>query len=102
MKKSKSIWRKCLDCGSGSPKEVTLCPVSDCSLWPFRFGYSIKDKRYFERMRNAEKQYPREYQKFIKSLSEDVKNAPNFPQTPKIDNVLQSNFDVIRLNINKD
>ena len=33
----KSIRRKCLNC-SGSPKEVELCPVVTCSLWPYRFG----------------------------------------------------------------
>jgi hypothetical protein len=30
--------RKCLDCCCGSPKEVELCPVKDCALYPYRFG----------------------------------------------------------------
>jgi hypothetical protein len=29
---------KCLDCGCGSFKEVELCPVEGCALWPLRFG----------------------------------------------------------------
>lgn len=29
---------KCLDCSSESYKEVELCPIQDCGLYPFRFG----------------------------------------------------------------
>ncbi len=32
----KAIRRKCLDCCGGNPKEVRLCPVSACSLYPYR------------------------------------------------------------------
>lgn len=34
----KVIRAKCLDCCCGSPKEVRLCPVIDCTLHVFRFG----------------------------------------------------------------
>ncbi len=34
----KSIRLKCLDCMCGSPKEVELCVIPDCSLYPYRFG----------------------------------------------------------------
>ena len=34
----KAIRAKCLDCSCGSYKCVRWCPVTDCSLWPFRFG----------------------------------------------------------------
>lgn len=34
----KSIRAKCVDCSCYQPKEVDLCPVRGCSLWPFRFG----------------------------------------------------------------
>jgi hypothetical protein len=34
----KSIRLKCLDCVCGSPKEVELCVIRDCSLYPYRFG----------------------------------------------------------------
>ena len=33
----RSIRRKCLDC-VGSSNEVRLCPVSDCAIFPYRFG----------------------------------------------------------------
>jgi hypothetical protein len=34
----KAIRRKCLSCCCGSPQEVKLCPVTDCSLYPYRLG----------------------------------------------------------------
>ncbi len=34
----KSIRLKCLDCCCGSPKEVELCPITGCALFPYRFG----------------------------------------------------------------
>ena len=34
----KAMRAKCLDCCCGSPKEVRLCPVIECALYPYRFG----------------------------------------------------------------
>jgi len=35
----KAIRKKCLDdCSNGSYKEVKLCPITDCALYPYRFG----------------------------------------------------------------
>ena len=34
----KSIREKCLDCTAGSRKEIRLCPVVQCALYPYRFG----------------------------------------------------------------
>lgn len=34
----KAIRRKCLECSCGQVKEVELCPVKDCALYPFRMG----------------------------------------------------------------
>jgi len=34
----KAIRAKCLDCSYGQPKEVRLCPVQTCALWPYRMG----------------------------------------------------------------
>ena len=36
----KPIRAKCLDCSGQSYKEVELCPIPDCPLWPYRFGMS--------------------------------------------------------------
>lgn len=33
----KAIRRKCLDC-STTAKEVRLCSINKCPLWPYRFG----------------------------------------------------------------
>lgn len=40
----KAIRAKCLDCCCGSSKEVELCPIPDCSLYPYRFGRNPKLK----------------------------------------------------------
>jgi len=34
----KAIRSKCIDCSGGSYKEVTLCPIVDCPLYPYRYG----------------------------------------------------------------
>jgi len=34
----KAIRAKCLDCSCYQPKEIRLCPVISCSLWPYRMG----------------------------------------------------------------
>jgi hypothetical protein len=34
----RAIRRKCLDCCCGSSQKVSLCPVKDCALYPYRFG----------------------------------------------------------------
>jgi len=69
LNKSQAIRLHCLECSGDSPKEVTLCQVVDCSLWPFRFGYSVKGKRYKERMGAAKRNYPEEYQEMLKLRS---------------------------------
>ncbi len=33
-----AIRAKCLDCTCGSSKEVRLCQVPKCPLWPYRLG----------------------------------------------------------------
>ncbi len=34
----KAIRAKCLDCAGGKPAEVTKCHITDCTLYPYRFG----------------------------------------------------------------
>jgi len=34
----KSIRANCLECSGGSYKEVRLCPVKNCALYPYRMG----------------------------------------------------------------
>lgn len=40
----KAIRAKCLDCCCGQVNEVKMCPCSDCSLYPYRFGKNPKLK----------------------------------------------------------
>lgn len=39
----KAIRAKCLDCSGGQYKEVRLCPVTSCALWPYRKGKRPKE-----------------------------------------------------------
>lgn len=34
----KNIYQKCMDCSAYQPKEIELCPSTDCPLWSFRMG----------------------------------------------------------------
>jgi hypothetical protein len=38
----KHIREFCLDCCSGSPKEVRYCSLTDCPIWAYRFGCKPK------------------------------------------------------------
>ena len=41
-----AIRRKCIDCCVGDRSEVARCQITNCALWPFRFGSSpFKAKR---------------------------------------------------------
>jgi hypothetical protein len=33
-----AIRQNCIDCSAGEHKEIRLCPIHDCPLYPFRFG----------------------------------------------------------------
>ena len=41
----KAIRLKCLDCSYGSPKEVALCPLTFCPVYPFRMGTNPNRRR---------------------------------------------------------
>ena len=34
----KAIRKKCIDCSGGQLGEVKHCPITDCTLWPYRMG----------------------------------------------------------------
>jgi hypothetical protein len=34
----KAIRQKCLDCTCNQHKEIRLCPVVDCAIYPYRMG----------------------------------------------------------------
>jgi len=66
MIRSEAIKKKCLECSGDSHKEVTLCPVLDCPLWPYRTGRHIRTKSYKERIRKAKKRYSNDFEEMRK------------------------------------
>lgn len=40
--RSKAIRAKCLECQNGVSGEVASCQITDCALWPWRFGRRLK------------------------------------------------------------
>ena len=53
MSRRQAIYLKCLDCCGDSWKEVLICQVFDCPLWPFRTGDNIGSTRYKKRIKVA-------------------------------------------------
>jgi hypothetical protein len=39
----KAIRAKCLECSGGQRKEVKLCPIKSCPLWPYRLSLTLLD-----------------------------------------------------------
>ena len=51
----KAIRAKCIDCCAGLPKEVRLCSIEKCPLYPYRMGHRPKDRNLFTAETNGEK-----------------------------------------------
>lgn len=51
----KAMRAKCLDCCCGSAQEVSLCPIPNCPLYPYRFGKSpaIQPRKLTDDQRKA-------------------------------------------------
>ena len=88
MSRANAIKKKCLEC-SDIPKEVTLCHIVHCPLWPYRFGYSIKDKRYKPRMEAAKKRYPKDFQEMRAVFQDYLETWPKLPEYVPIDDFLE-------------
>lgn len=93
MSRAKAIKNKCLDCGGSSPKEVTLCHIVDCHLWPYRCGCTVGSKQYQQRMESAKERYPEEYEEMVKLLAEGAENRPNLLEFVQIHAVLEKKAD---------
>ncbi len=50
-----AIRAKCMECSGGSPKEVRLCPCTQCPLYPFRFGRRETTQNAHFSQKHAEK-----------------------------------------------
>lgn len=44
---AKAIRAKCMNCMCGQRKEIAECPITDCALYPYRFGKLYLKKGYF-------------------------------------------------------
>ena len=51
----KAIRAKCIDCCAGLPKEVRLCSIEKCPLYPYRMGHRPKDSNLPTAETNGEK-----------------------------------------------
>lgn len=67
MTRSKAIREKCRECAGETAKEVTLCHIFNCTLWPFRFGNSLKSTSFIKRMNLGKERHPKEFAE-IKSI----------------------------------
>jgi hypothetical protein len=61
MTRAKAIQAYCYECAGDSAKEVTLCVLPDCPLYPYRFGNSPDSKAYKERMKLAKERWPEDW-----------------------------------------
>jgi hypothetical protein len=68
MTRAKAIQAYCFECAGDSHKEVTLCVLKDCPLYPYRFGNSPKSKGYKERMKLAKTRWPDDWASTIAIL----------------------------------
>ena len=50
MTKQAAIRKHCLECAGDSRKEVSLCHLFDCPLWPWRTGTHTTSKTYVARI----------------------------------------------------
>lgn len=57
MTKQGAIAKYCRECSGDSPKEVTICHLNECPLWPFRLGHGMNSGKGKERMSLAAKRY---------------------------------------------
>lgn len=68
--RSVAIRKKCLGC-AGSTKEVTLCHILDCPLWPYRTGSGLESVKYRERMSLAKAKYKKEIEE-LRNMEVDI------------------------------
>jgi hypothetical protein len=66
MTKQRAIYLHCLECAGGSAKEVTLCHLFDCPLWPYRTGQHVSTSGYKARIDNAFRNYPEEFEELAR------------------------------------
>jgi len=90
MNKAQAIRLRCVECAGDSHKEATFCCAVGCPLYPFRLGYSIKDKRYEERMKLARQRYPDVFRYVMELLRDHIKSGNSTPETVRIHTLMEN------------
>lgn len=62
----KAIRAKCMDCTCGQYREIELCPIKKCPLYPFRYGKNPYHKRASEENKAKVIEHLKEYHQSIK------------------------------------
>ena len=83
MNRTKAIKINCLDCAGETAKEVLLCSVFDCPLWPFRLGPDSGTTAYRRRMEVALTNYAKDVSEMDRSGIEVARFTPNARQKPQ-------------------
>ncbi len=55
----KAIRKKCLDCSGGEHKEIEGCPITECPLYPYRFGKRPETAAKHSAKQNKNKEMPK-------------------------------------------
>ena len=75
MNRSQAIKAHCLECSGDSAKEVTLCVMFDCPLYPYRFGNSPGCRAYKRRMDNLKQRWPKDWEELQLATGENPPDA---------------------------
>jgi hypothetical protein len=84
LDRSRAIWKYCMDCAGESSKEVTLCNLVDCPLWPWRFGCKMGSPVFMARMERQRGVTPDEFNDAFAPADGPqgaISSAPMSPQT---------------------
>jgi hypothetical protein len=70
--RTKAIKEHCLECSGGTTPEVTLCSLTDCPLWGYRFGNAPGGPTFRTRMDTARSSKPEEFEEAYSHLGENT------------------------------
>lgn len=70
----KAIKQKCLDCSGWSRTEVELCPLTECSLYPFRLGKNPFRAKVTRNLTDEQREALRERMKEVRAKNPIFKN----------------------------
>ena len=63
-----AIKEYCKECAGGSANEVTLCPMTRCPLWGWRFGGLVTSSDSIKRMEDMKRRNPKDFDSAFEHL----------------------------------